>query len=218
MADDRNDTLVVLVHGFRRRGRHLEVWQARLRQDFPEVRTVDLPASHRSFAACLAELERQMAGWRADSRRRLLMAGHSMGGLLMREYLARHRPPNAVRAVCVGTPHRGSRLADIALWLPGAALLYPPLWALRTGARKKITTPAIDGLAIGNIIGTVNGHWPGRRFLSPACDGLVEIAAAEAPDVAETCYFPIKHDALQYAPEVAAAVACFLKNGSFRVE
>lgn len=209
------DALVVLVHGFCRRAKHMAYWRTRLLPDYPHVFAADLPETHQNFEDCLKTLERQLAEQQAERYPRLLMVGHSMGGLLMREYLARHRPGNARRCVCVGTPHAGSRLADIAAIFPGAQWAFPPLSALKVGARQRLTTPEIPGLEIGSIVGTVNGHWPGRCFLSYASDGLVEIASARCRDAADTAYVAIRHDDMQYAPEVALLIRNFLVRGKF---
>ena len=150
-----------------------------------------------------------------SGRRQLMMAGHSMGGLFLREYLARRRPANAVRAVCVATPHRGTRLADIASCLPGAALCWKPLRALRSDARTRVTVPELPGFVMGSIIGTVNGHWPGQLFLSKESDGLVEFASAHAPDAVAEIQIAMKHNEMQFSRLVADFIARFLKQGDF---
>ena len=133
------DALVVLVHGFCRGAKHMAYWKTQLLPDYPHVFAADLPETHRNFEDCLRALERQLEEQQAERYPRLLMVGHSMGGLLVREYLARHRPVNARRCVCVGTPHAGSSLADIAAVFPGAQWAFPPLTALRVRARQSLT-------------------------------------------------------------------------------
>jgi triacylglycerol lipase len=46
---------------------------------------------------------------------RLVLVGHSMGGLVARAYLRRHGAAKVVRLITLGSPHGGSELARIAL-------------------------------------------------------------------------------------------------------
>ncbi len=86
--------------------------------------------SYNSFATDLPQLTAQIA---ASAQRAvdstgaagLHMVGHSLGGLLLRHAIARHRLWDVVStAVTIATPHSGSRLAQ---WAPGscARLMHP---------------------------------------------------------------------------------------------
>lgn len=210
-----NDTLVVLIHGFCRTAENMQFWRKSLCDDFPHIITPDLPATHSSFEECLEVLSRSIAAAHPEKYKRLYFACHSMGGLLARAYLAKYKPQNAERLVCVGTPHRGSVLADIALLLPGAGLIWQPLKALKTSARKTIVYPDIAGLEIGVVIGTNNAHWPGKLFLSKSADGLVESSSAYAPDAKCKVYTQVPHAPMPYAEETARLIKKFFLNGNF---
>lgn len=213
------DTLVVLIHGFCRHGENMHFWQERLSDVFPNIAIADMPATHSSFERCLKSLSDTFEAAQSSKYQQILIAGHSMGGLLAREYLERNRPGNVKRLVCVGTPHYGSRLADwaLALGFPWSGLVFPPLWALRCGARRKLTTPAIPGLEIGVIASQNNAHWPGKVFLSKDADGLVESSSALAPDACAQVLVNAPHDPMQYDAEVAALIRSFFINGNFDI-
>ncbi|MBE6381273.1 MAG: alpha/beta hydrolase [Lentisphaerae bacterium] len=217
---DNSDTLVVLVHGFCRHGKNMQFWREHLQDDFPNIAVADMPATHRSFRSCLASLSRTVELARPQLYRRICFAGHSMGGLLLREFLAANPLPNADKLVCVGTPHYGSKLADWALLLgfPYSGLIWPPLWALRPAARKRITTPNIPGLTIGALVSTNNAHWPGKVFLSRSADGLVESFSAEAPDADAIAYVEAPHDPMQYDLKTVQLIRQFFLHGNFDLE
>jgi pimeloyl-ACP methyl ester carboxylesterase len=61
------------------------------------------------------ELERVVAFARAEyGVERVILVGHSRGGLVCRGYLRRHREdPDVAALVTLGTPHQGSRLATL---------------------------------------------------------------------------------------------------------
>src|SRR5215213_9458500 len=108
---------VVLVHGYMCMSR-TAYWQglASLRRDLlaagcPAVvscvpRTSDVASRARHLARCLAKLP----------QRRLMLVGHSMGGLDARFAASRLDPGRRIgHVVTLGTPHRGTPLADLAL-------------------------------------------------------------------------------------------------------
>jgi pimeloyl-ACP methyl ester carboxylesterase len=69
------------------------------------------------FAAQLAaKIDRVCA---ATGAQRVVLVGHSMGGLVSRVYLRRHGAARVARLVTIGTPHHGSVLAWI---FPGRSL------------------------------------------------------------------------------------------------
>ena len=111
----------------------------------------------------------------------------------LREYLAKYRPRNAAKLVCVGTPHYGSKLADLALVLgfPWSGIVFPPLWALRGRARRKLTTPEIPGLKIGVIASKNNA-----LFAVP--DMLIGFSNAKLEAFSNTSALSIGFDDIEF--------------------
>ena len=210
-----SDTLVILVHGFCRGAQDMFFWKSCLHRKFPDIITPDLPTRYSSFETCVEILTETIMAKHPENYQQLYFACHSMGGLMTREFLKRQQPPNAARLVCVGTPHYGSKLADIALLLPGAGLIWQPLNALKTSARKEITTPDIPGLQIGAIVSKNNAHWPGKLFLSDSSDGLVESFSATPPDATAVAFTSAGHVKMQYDMQTARLIEKFFLTGSF---
>lgn len=212
-----SETLIVLVHGFCRNGENMQYWCKTLLDSFPNVIAADMPATHGTFEDCLRSLEKTIEQAHPEKYKHLFFAGHSMGGLLLREYLAKHRPANAEKLLCIGTPHYGSKLAvwALALGFPWSGLVYPPLHALKPSARRKLTTPDIPGLKIGVIVSENNGHWPGKVFLHKDADGLVESFSALAPDAHEHVFVDVPHDHMQRDAKVAELMKNFFAQGTF---
>ena len=207
--------LVVLIHGFCKGADDMLFWKRNLAPEFTNIITPDLPTRYSSFERCLEKLSDEITNASPEKFDALYFAGHSMGGLLAREYLARHRPLNAQKLICVGTPHYGSKLADIALCLPGSGLIWKPLHALKSSARKKLTTPDIPGLQIATVVSKNNAHWPGKLFLSPDSDGLVESFSARAPDAHVTADTQAAHVKMQYDFKTASLIKKFFIDGKF---
>ncbi len=210
---DFNNTLVILIHGFCRGAKDMQYWKKHLHKDFPHILTPDLPTRYSSFENCLQVLTKEIHAAHPEKYENLYFAGHSMGGLLAREFLAENKPENAKLLLCAGTPHYGSRLADIALLLPFAGCIWKPLHALKLSARKSVTTPDIAHLKTALIVSTNNGHWPGRLFLSRESDGLVEKTSALAEDAHYTAETSAAHVNMQYDYETAELIRKFFTEG-----
>ena len=169
------------------------------------------------------------------------LVGHSMGGLIIRSYLAGLKedglpqPPVDVRVrkmVQIGTPNFG---AFAAAKIPFAGKqtkeLYPGsafLWQLATWNQGRDDLRGVDALA---IIGN-KGAWPDTSGLSNASDGVVTLTSGSldfAREEARTrvlrfCHsdlefwesWPIPCDGLPIAqqPQTWAAISSFLSGSS----
>jgi len=92
--------------------------------------------------------------------RPVVLIGHSRGGLIARHYLGNNRTGNdIVGLVTIGTPHKGSRMADLAkLITPAAKMLqkglprelHSDLSKILKRTTEFFTSPAIDELKPGS--------------------------------------------------------------------
>lgn len=139
--------------------------------------------------------------------------GHSMGGLVIQQYL---RQPGAVTpwaCVYLGTPHRGAVLCDLrkhwflfrlAMGTSGALQLSPgdPLhrwpipWAERSGA------------VVGDL-GAGNASIPGDD------DGTVGVDEATFEGASAALRLPLGHTRLSFDERAIDAVLHFLRRGTF---
>lgn len=210
-----NNTLVVLIHGFCRSSKNMQYWKRQLKDDFPNIITPNLPTTYSTLDECVEILAQKMQEADFQKYDSIYFAGHSMGGLIAREYLKQNPINTAKKLICVGTPHYGSKLADIALLCPFAGFVWKPLHALKTSARKEVTTPSLPNLDIATIVSTNNAHWPGKLFLSDNSDGLVESFSAHSPDEKFTATTLAPHDPMQYDSYTASLIKKFFVSGTF---
>ena len=114
MAADR--PVVLLVHGYGcNRGawwwlrRHLE------RAGFA-VATVNLEPPYTDIAHFVTQLDRRIESVCSETGcERLILVGHSMGGLVARAYLVRFGSGRVSRVVTLATPHAGTALAFLGI-------------------------------------------------------------------------------------------------------
>ncbi len=146
----------------------------------------------------------------------LHFVGHSMGGLLARTYVARHRPERLGRVVMLGTPNGGSEIADVLekraiyRWFFGPAGLQ-----LTTHPDQSLAQlPPLDypvGVVAGNL-----SIYPSSLFLLPRPnDGRVSVASAKLPDMADHIVIRSTHPWLTRHRRAIDQTIAFLHRGHF---
>lgn len=143
---------------------------------------------------------------------------HSMGGLVARALIARQRPAQLGRVVMLGTPSRGSELADLLdRWPATRTVLGRAAPALVTARDPELE--AVLG-RVDYPLGIVAGDRPMMRGLSdrilPAPhDGKVSVASTHVAGESDHIVLPLSHMMLAYHPAAQAQTAAFLENGAF---
>ena len=123
---------------------------------------------------------------------RLILVGHSMGGLVIRAYLRRHGADKVQRVVTLGTPYGGSELARIAFGANGRQMVPGNDWLDRL---------ADDGLHVETI--TLVG--PHDNYVMPQTNLILAGAQSLALD-------GLGHLAMLYSPRVVDALVASLRG------
>lgn len=148
----------------------------------------------------------------------LHFVGHSMGGLVIRCLIARHRPARLGRVVMLGTRNGGSEVADL---LYRHAVVRPVLGkaaaALVTRRDAAITDllPPVD-YPLGIIAGSRPLFaGPLNRSVPLPHDGKVSVAATYVEGETDHLTLPVSHTALLIDPRALGAVRAFLAERHF---
>lgn len=142
---------------------------------------------------------------------------HSMGGLLVRAYLARHRVPNLGRVVMLGTPNGGSEIADrLKGSLPYRTFFGPAGQQLGTH-RDAATTALLPPISypVGIIAGDRSIYPVTGALLPRPHDGRVSVANTRLEGMADHMVVHASHPWLMRNDEAIAATIAFLHDGCF---
>jgi pimeloyl-ACP methyl ester carboxylesterase len=147
----------------------------------------------------------------------LHFVGHSMGGLLARVYLARHRPRRLGRVVMLGTPNAGSELAERLKHLFAYRAFFGPagqqLGTVRDAGLREML-PAVD-YPVGVIAGNQSVYLLASAVLPKPNDGRVSVENTKLDGMADHIMIAASHPWLPGNDQAIEQTIAFLRDGKF---
>jgi len=194
---------VVLLHGFWRSARSMKTLEKVLVKDGYEVINIDYPSKEQTIESISNDyLKKSLNESCPDKKRKINFVTHSMGGIIVRHFLANNKLKNLGRVVMLAPPNSGSKMADVFSKFEIANnILGPALRQLTTHKKslpKSIPTPDYE-------VGIIAGKF----------DGKVSIKSTKLVGMKDFLVVPSAHSFIMNWDDVILAVRKFLKNGKF---
>lgn len=210
---------VILLHGLCRTSRSMAKTQRALTQAGYTVWNVDYPSRTTSIQTLADDaIGPAIACCEQNGATKIDFVTHSMGGILVRSYLARHDVPNLGRVVMLAPPNQGSEIVDklggLALfkWINGPA-------GNELGTDKN-STPNRLGPAdypVGIIAGDRSINWINSLFLLPGHDdGKVTIPRTKLAGMSDFLVIHATHPFITHNHEAIRQTIQFLQTGKFK--
>lgn len=144
---------------------------------------------------------------------------HSLGGILVRQYLSQHEIENLGRVVMLGPPNQGSEVVDKLGDVPGFHFINGDAgMQLGTG---ELSVPNRLGKAnfdVGIIAGTRSINLILSSIIPDTDDGKVSIENTKLKGMDDHIEMPVTHPFMMTNDKVIAQVIHYLKQGSFAHE
>lgn len=139
---------------------------------------------------------------------------HSIGGLVIQQYLKNHTIPRLKHIVMLAPPNHGSPWADLlqdkwyARWILG-----PAISDLTT--RRSVPEMQYPRVKLGVIAGNVNlNPFLGLLFQEPN-DGKVAVSSTQMQGMSDFIVLPVNHTFIMFSTRTETQVTHFLRYGSF---
>ena len=206
--------VVVLQHGIFRTAASLGRLERTLRAHGYEVLNSGYPSTCAPIEQHAERLAAAIAARKAVGPvAQWSFVGHSMGGLVIQQYLRGAGAVTPHACVYLATPHRGAMLAELRRhwflfrWAMGttAAMQLSPLAGLH---RLPIPAAACSGTLVGDL-GDGNAAIPGDD------DGTVGVDEATFAGALASARLPVGHTSITYDPAALRHVLQFLHDRTF---
>ena len=215
MLEPSHSSCVVLLHGLVRTSRAMEPMAAALtRQGFYTINQ-DYPSRQYSIEK-LAEVAVDTALEKCPQDMDINFVTHSLGGILVRQYLSNHSIEKLKRVVMLGPPNKGSEVVDKLGRIPGFKFINGDA-GMQLGT-DSISVPNSLGAAnfdLGVIAGTKSVNWILSALIPNADDGKVSVESTKLDGMNEHIQMPVTHPFMMSDKRVIAQVINYLENGCF---
>ncbi len=217
LGADQNPQWVILLHGLGRTKRSMNKIRKELaragystiNQGYPSTRHDIARLSDRYLRPAVEQCLQQKAS-------KIHLVSHSMGGLLIRQYLQSHTLPPESRIVMLSPPNQGSEVAEflknysIYQWILGPAAQQ--LGTTDRPYEKYSSIPYEVGIITGNVS---SDPWFGK-LIPGANDGKVSVERAKLPGMNDFLVIRAGHTRIMQSKLATQQILNFLRFGHFQ--
>lgn len=215
-GSDSSGDRVVLLHGLLRSSASLTELQERLQIEGYQVSNIDYPATEKTIDEITGIIKSDLDECCLSGPGKLHFVTHSMGGIVVRDYIAKFRPSNLGRVVMLSPPNRGSELAD---WLRDSELVGlvfgPAVRELGTDPQSKPLQLDPVNFELGVIAGDKSWNPVASYVIPGEDDGTVSIERTRVDGMKDFAVLPHTHTFIMNSARVIDEVVYFLRHGVF---
>lgn len=208
---------VILLHGLARTSASMSTLAERLKDNKFKVINVDYPSRHKKIEELAGiAINEGLEFCRTMEAERIHFVTHSLGGILVRFYLASQQIPELGRVVMLAPPNQGSKVVDKFSGMPGYFLINGPAgYQIGTDVNSiplKLGPPDFE-------VGIIAGDKTLNLILSTAFDepndGKVAVEDTKLEGMKDFLIVHRTHPFIMQGGEVMDQVLQFLYHGFF---
>ena len=211
---------VILLHGLARTSSSMAKIEDALQKENYRVVNIDYASrEHAIDKLASIAISEGLKTCRIYRPNHINFVTHSLGGILVRQYLSTNKIVELKRVVMLGPPNNGSEVVDNLKGMPGfKALNGPAGQQLGTSATD---TPKLLGpvdFELGVIAGTQSINLILSNYLPNPDDGKVSAQSTKVEGMKDFIALPTTHTFMMKNEKVINQTLHFLKHGLFNVE
>jgi pimeloyl-ACP methyl ester carboxylesterase len=208
---------VILLHGLARSDKSMNKLQQALLQKGYRVHNVSY-ASTRNNIEQLAEEAIGPALKLCPKAQKLHFVTHSLGGILVRQYLLHHEIDNLGRVVMLGPPNKGSEVVDKLRDFPGFRFINGEAGLeLGTGESSVPNKLGAANFDLGIIAGTRSINLLLSHMIPGTNDGTVSVENTRLEGMRDHLQMKVTHPFMMRNAKVIEQVINYLESGRFSV-
>jgi len=218
-AEDSLREAVVLLPGLGRTTHSMEALEERLAREGYQVLRIDYPSREKTVSELSEVVGKTIGPLCEDEMIKVHFVTHSLGGVILRYYMAYHECPSAGRTVMLSPPNQGTVLVD--------KLGDSALFNMATGPAARQLGTGPDGITSG--LGPVDfelGVITGNKSLNPIGSimipgedyGIGAVESAKVDGMSDFLVVPATHSFIMRNPAVIEQALYFIQNGEFKRE
>lgn len=207
--------VVVLIHGLARTKLSMIPIAVAARMRGHRVINWHYPSRCRTIAEHVDAFARDVAP-RLRNAQRVHFITHSLGGIIVRQFLATHPLANIGRVVMLAPPNRGSEVADVLDRRPLLRVMMgKPGRELGTSAASVPNRLPAATFPLGIIAGTRSANPLFSRWIDGPNDGKVAVERTRCDGMRELLVVARTHTFMPWSPDVIASSMRFVESGFF---
>ena len=208
---------VILLHGLCRTGRSMVKMERALTEVGYKVRNVDYPSRTATIQKLADDaIGKAVGDCQRDGATKVDFVTHSLGGILVRSYLARHSILSLGRVVMLAPPNQGSEVVDKLGWLFLFKWINGP--AGNELGTDKNSIPNKLGPAdfpVGIIAGDCSINWINSLLIHGSDDGKVSVERTKLAGMSDHVVIHATHPFIMRNREAIRQTIQFLRTGKF---
>lgn len=210
-------TEVILLHGLCRTSRSMVKMERALTDAGFKVRNVNYPSRTASVQKLADDaIGKAVADCQRDGAGKIDFVTHSLGGILVRSYLARHEIPSLGRVVMLAPPNQGSEIVDkLGSWWLFRKINGPAGNELGTDKNSVPNKLGSAHFPVGIIAGDRSINWINSLLIPGRDDGKVSIERTKLAGMSDHIVIHATHPFIMRNREVIRQTIQFLRTGNF---
>ena len=208
---------VVLLHGLARTSKSMNIIGEAFQHQGFKVVNIDYPSRSEPVEKLAPKaIDAGIKACNTDSNEKIHFVTHSMGGILVRYYLAEHKIINLGRVVMLAPPNNGSEVIDNLKNMPGFKMVNGPA-GLQLGTQPESIPSRLGAVdyPVGIIAGSQTVNPILSQYLPNPDDGKVSVQSTKVKGMTDFILLPVSHPFIMRDEEAIRQAIAFIETGSF---